>query len=114
MRLAINSAATLLSAFSLFASNARADVLPPEVGACQGKPAGGTCSYVSSGVCQNQTCSQVDYSNWYPDASSAPPTITYACVWCATDTHTGTVSTTSTGTSTGTSTLFLFGRRRRR
>jgi hypothetical protein len=94
--------AVLLSLTFPLAATARADVLPPEVGACQSKQAGEPCTYNGSGTCQNQTCSRLDYSRWDRDASSGPPTTSYACLMCLTGTITGTATSTARPTDTTT------------
>ena len=102
-------AIALLAPFVCFAAPARADLIPPEVGACQAKQAGDTCTYTNSGTCQNQTCSKLDYANWDRDASSGPPSTTYACLKCmagsSTVTSTGTGTATPTETPTATATV---------
>jgi len=101
---------TLLSIVLLFGSQAHADVIPPEVGACQNKQLGDPCTNGSStGTCQNQTCSKLDYTSWDRDASSSPPSVSYACLKCIpgsnTSTTTGTGSLTPTETATVTTTI---------
>jgi hypothetical protein len=94
MRLNIH---VIASCFTLLlVGSAHADVIPPEVGACQNKQVGDACTNNGTGVCQAQTCTRLDYANWNRDASSGPPSMSYACNKC--------VATTSTGTSTQTST----------
>jgi len=76
----------------LFTATAAADVVPPDVGACQGRAAGAACGGepgVPAGVCRNDTCTRLDYLNWNRDASSSPPTMQYACVRCAAATDGG-------------------------
>jgi hypothetical protein len=92
------------AAFLLLAAPARADLVPPEVSACAAKQAGAACTNNGPGVCKDSTCSRLDYSKWDRDASSSPPTTTYACLECvngATATTTATNTTTSTTTTTG-------------
>lgn len=81
---------TLSFALVFFGNAARADVPPPETEPCVGKQAGDACTYNGSGTCQNQTCSKLDYANWDQDASSSPPSTTYACVKCVVGTSTDT------------------------
>lgn len=83
---------------------ARADVAPPETSPCVGKQVGDSCTYNGAGVCQSSTCSKLDYLNWDRDASSSPPTTTYACVKCLPGPSTGTVTATNTGTQSATDT----------
>ncbi len=69
----------------LFATPAAADVVPPEVSACQGRVAGAACGGelgVPAGVCRDDTCTRLDYLNWNRDASASPPTMQYPCVRC--------------------------------
>jgi hypothetical protein len=83
----------LLSVACFVALPARADMIPPEADACRTKQVGAACSYSGgTGTCQNQTCHHFDYSNWDRDASTSPPSTSYACVECltATDTNTNT------------------------
>lgn len=62
---------------------AQADVLPVEIPPCTGKSVGDACVLNGvTGKCENRTCSRLDYSNWNRDASSSPPSMTYACLWC--------------------------------
>lgn len=66
-----------------FTSIAHADVIPPDVDACQGKTAGEACSVMeSAGACKDDTCSRVNYGAWDKDAMPSPPTTSYACVRC--------------------------------
>jgi hypothetical protein len=83
-------------------SPARADMVPPETQPCVGKAAGDACVYIGAGTCQNQTCSKLDYANWDRDASSSPPSMTYACVKCIAGTSTDTGTNTNTATNTNT------------
>jgi hypothetical protein len=57
----------------------RADVIPDEVAACQGKAAGDHCP---QGACTKSTCTRLDYANWDRDASAAPPSKTESCLKC--------------------------------
>jgi hypothetical protein len=83
--------------------SARADVIPPDVYACNGKQLGDACSDTSvSGICQTSSCTKLDYSQWNRDASSGPPSTTYACVKCAPGTVTSTKTATSTPMDAGT------------
>ena len=79
---------------------ARADVIPPEVDACRNKQVGDACISTSQGVCQSQTCSKLDYAAWDRDASTSPPTASYACVKCMPTSSTETTTDTNTDTST--------------
>ena len=84
---------------------ARADVIPPDVSACSGQQAGAACTYNSTaGICQDGTCSRLDYTNWDKDASASPPSTSYACVKCATGSATATITNTPTATNTVTAT----------
>jgi hypothetical protein len=98
------SSAVVFSAILLFGIPALADVAPPETEPCVGKQVGDACIYNGSGTCQNQTCSKLDYSNWDRDASSSPPSTTYACVKCVVGTNTDTNTNTNTDTNTNTNT----------
>jgi hypothetical protein len=63
----------------LLGTSARADLIDPAEEAC-GK-AGETCTVDGqSGVCVDETCSKLDYSNMGPD--NVPGTRQYACVRC--------------------------------
>jgi hypothetical protein len=68
----------------LFAGVARADVVPPEQAACQGKSAGDTCmvSGKPDGTCAASKCSRIDYASWDRDMMAAPPTVMYDCLLC--------------------------------
>jgi hypothetical protein len=92
------ASAPILFAAVLLCGPARADITPPEVQPCQTKQAGDACLYNGAGTCQNQTCIKADYAHWDQDASTAPPTTSYACVKCIGGTNTET--NTSTGTAT--------------
>ena len=69
----------------LLSSPARADITPPEAESCVGKAAGDACVYNGAGACQDQTCTGIDYAHWDHDASSQPPSTTYACLKCVAD-----------------------------
>ena len=100
MKYATNSALFLASMF-LVGLPAHADVVPPDTAACSGKQAGAACTYNgATGICQDGTCSRLDYANWDRDASASPPTASYACLKCVT----GSVTATATGTDTGSKT----------
>ncbi len=58
-----------------------ADVIPPEVMACNKLDAGATCT-TGIGSCQPGTCSKLDYSNWDAGSGHGPPTVSYACLKC--------------------------------
>lgn len=58
-----------------------ADVISPEVAACNGLDAGAPCT---NGTCRASTCSRLDYSNGVP-----PKSVTYACVECVKGGSTG-------------------------
>lgn len=60
---------------------AAADVIPPEVLACNQLDAGATCT-TGIGHCQPGTCSKLDYSNWDAGSGHGPPTVSYACLKC--------------------------------
>ena len=77
----------------LSAASAFADAIPPDVSACDGKTAGASCSVTvtsPAGVCQNATCSKLDYSHL--DDAGQPGTVSYACLQC---------KSTDGGTSSG-------------
>jgi hypothetical protein len=99
----LTSSAFVFCALSFLALPARADVAPPETQPCVSKAAGDACTYNGAGTCQSQTCGRLDYANWDRDASASPPTTTYACLKCLTDTVTTTASNTATSTPTATS-----------
>lgn len=65
---------------------ARADVIPPQQSACEGKEVGARCEDpeegVARGTCRASTCSRLDYAHWDRDASSTPPSMSYDCVLC--------------------------------
>jgi len=115
--------ASLLATSILLSTPARADVAPPEALPCQGKAAGDACVYDGAGTCQNQTCSQADYAHWDRDASSGPPSMSYACLKCIAGTTTDsacsvgkqvTVKRVAPWLLAGAfSLLFVFARRRR-
>jgi MYXO-CTERM domain-containing protein len=65
----------VLTSIMLLGPAAMADVIPPEVAACEGLDAGNTCN---GGVCQKSTCSRLDYSQGSPPVG----TIAYDCVKC--------------------------------
>jgi hypothetical protein len=71
---------------------ARADVVPPDVAACDGKTAGAPCTPIagSPGTCKASKCSRLDYSKWDRDASPSPPSVTYDCLTCAAGADAGT------------------------
>lgn len=73
----------LLAAMAV-GSGARADVVPPDVEACNGRAAGAACTVMggAAGACRNDTCSRIDYAGWNRDASATPPTMQYPCVRC--------------------------------
>ena len=99
------TALSLVCIATLFATaRARADVPPPETEPCVGKAAGAECTYLGPGVCQEGTCSKLDYSKWDRDASSSPPMTTYPCLKCVTGTATNTATNTATTSSTATNT----------
>jgi len=99
----LTSSAFVFCALSFLALPARADVAPPETQPCVSKAAGDACTYNGAGTCQNQTCGRLDYANWDQDASASPPSTTYACLKCLTDTMTTTATNTATSTPTATS-----------
>jgi hypothetical protein len=98
------ASASLVALATLLATPARADVAPPETEPCQGKTTGDACVYNGSGTCQTQTCSKLDYAHWDRDASSSPPSATYACLKCIAGTTMPTSTATSTATDTDTAT----------
>ena len=52
----------------------RADLVPPDVWACNGLQLGAACS---CGICRSSTCEGLDYSHGIP-----PTPYTYACLRC--------------------------------
>jgi MYXO-CTERM domain-containing protein len=58
---------------------AAADVIPPEVWACNTLDAGAPCS---GGNCQPATCTKLDYTNWDAGSGQSPPSVSYACLKC--------------------------------
>jgi hypothetical protein len=87
-----------------FESIAHADVIPPDVDACNGKKAGDACNVSgSAGTCAASKCSRLDYANWDRDASPTPPTVEYDCVRCVSG-ATGGDGGASTGGDGGAST----------
>lgn len=82
----------LLALAMLFGSVAAADVIPPEVAACDSLEIGDACD---GGICRNDTCSRLDYSQGSP-----PRTVTYDCVTCAPGSDEQGDSSTGTGEST--------------
>jgi MYXO-CTERM domain-containing protein len=62
-------------------TSASADVISPEVAACNGLDAGAPCA---NGTCRASTCSKLDYSSGVP-----PKSVSYACVECVTGGSTG-------------------------
>ena len=97
----ILASASILFAVAFFGATARADIPPPEVEPCQGKTAGTACVYNGAGTCQDQTCDKADLSHWDHDASSSPPTTSYACLKCIGGTDTNTSTSTVTNTDGG-------------
>ncbi len=88
----------------LSSGSAFADVVPQDVYACNRLTVGSPCDN-GSGVCQESTCSRLDYSKWDRDASASPPSTSYSCVKCVpkgkdTGTTTATVTTTETTVTT--------------
>jgi hypothetical protein len=75
-QLAVLGATAFVFSMSRVAS---ADVIPPEVSACNALDAGAPCS---GGNCQPATCSKLDYSHWDAGSGQAPPTVSYACLKC--------------------------------
>ena len=61
--------------------SAHADVVPPEVGACQNKSAGDACTVEggTQGNCAAKKCTRLDYSDGTP-----PSSVEYDCVSCVT------------------------------
>jgi hypothetical protein len=79
--------ASFIAASLVTTSAAFADVISPDVSACQGKDVGSACTTrgapgSTDGACAKSTCSRIDYGSWNRDASSAPPTMEYECVRC--------------------------------
>jgi hypothetical protein len=86
----------------LFSGSVHADVVPQEVYACNNLSAGSSCDN-GAGVCQDSTCSRIDYAHWDRDASAMPPSSSYSCKKCVPKgTGTGTGIGTGTGTGIGT------------
>jgi hypothetical protein len=94
--------ALILSSTLLFGLSAQADVIPEDVGACNAKEAGAACSYNGNGTCQTATCYRLDYAHWDHDASTSPPSASYACLKCVTGTATQTGTSTNTSADGGT------------
>lgn len=66
---------------------AGADVLPPEVAACQNRKEGDSCQVEMTtvkGTCLKSKCKRLDYANWNRDMMSSPPTVEYDCLLCTT------------------------------
>ncbi len=62
--------ACVLLILCVLGGHARADVIPPDVAACQGKQAGDSCD---AGRCRESTCTRIDYSQrdcGVPDAGT--------------------------------------------
>lgn len=79
---------------------ARADVIPPDVTACERLAVGAACGGamgVARGTCQNATCARLDYASWNRDAMAMPPTVQYACVRCLAGTADGGPAPTLSG-----------------
>ena len=98
------ASASLFALATLLAIPVRADLAPPETQPCQGKAAGAACNYNGAGACRSETCTKLDYANWDHDASTSPPSTTYACLKCVPGEGTATTTTTTTTTSTTTAT----------
>jgi len=98
------ASASLFALATLLAIPVRADLAPPETQPCQGKAAGAACNYNGAGACRSETCTKLDYANWDHDASTSPPSTTYACLKCVPGEGTATTTTTTTATTTTTST----------
>lgn len=72
----------ILMACFFCAGNTHADVIPPEVTACEKKAVGDTCAADSkTGTCQQSKCAKLDYSDGTPPTSKE-----YDCVKCVTGT----------------------------
>jgi hypothetical protein len=72
---------SLLFLFCLLSGIAHADVIPPDVADCSSKKAGDACMLSMEskpGVCQESTCSRLDYSQGTPPKGS----IEYPCLRC--------------------------------
>lgn len=72
-------------ALLLATTPALADVVPPDVDACNGRAVGAACGGtmgVPAGTCRNATCTRLDYAGWNRDAMAMPPTMQYPCVRC--------------------------------
>lgn len=66
-------------------ATASADVVPPDVEACDQKSPGDACTLPTgggTGRCATLKCTRRDYGNWDRDASSSPPEIQVDCVKC--------------------------------
>lgn len=99
-------AATVIS---LLSASAHADVIPMDVYACNKLSAGSPCENGAggAGVCQDSTCSRLDYAHWDRDASASPPSTSYSCLKCVpkgTGTGTGSATVTKATTDTNTET----------
>ena len=73
-------------ALVLATAPALADVVPPDVDACNGRAVGAACgggmTGVPAGTCRNATYTRIDYAGWNRDAMATPPTMQYPCVRC--------------------------------
>ncbi len=71
-----------LAACFFFAGNAHADVIPPDVTACEKKAVGDSCTTDGkTGTCQQSKCTKLDYSDGTPPTSKE-----YDCTKCVTGT----------------------------
>jgi hypothetical protein len=68
----------------------RADVVPPNVGACRALSFESACKtdQGAAGTCQNSTCYEKDMAHWDRDASAYPPSTPVACLECVASTST--------------------------
>jgi hypothetical protein len=81
----------------VWTASATADVIPPDVTACQGKAQGDGCMSMTgtTGTCQPQTCSSIQY---YPDGGHGSQS--YACLEC-TASDAGAAEDAATGSDAG-------------
>lgn len=104
-------ATTMLGA----ASDARADVIAPDVYACNADPAapdgqpeiGTPCTATDDagqsfeGKCQASKCTEKDYENWDRDAEAKPPAKEVDCLRCIPSTEDADASTHAGDSATG-------------
>lgn len=73
-----------------------ADVVPPEVAACQSKQEGDSCqtSDNQTGTCNKDKCSRLDYSDGTP-----PSTVDYDCLKCKAGSSSGNTNNSTTNSN---------------